>query len=511
MTLNVNFRLLSGLRFTLQLSPILTIGQIRGAIASNDIFPGTKVKILYNSRYLKDSDVVGDLGIKKNEFLLCHPPVKQACDHKQKNENEAEEPHEAVNEDDAESSLEEMGFTNEQALVALRLADGNAQNAAEMLYRFRLEQQSEIALPPGPLSNALGRRINDGNFRITNRLLVHVAEPSLTRNVPFQRTESTTVNSGRNERRAAVPAPPEQVHEHEPIEENEPETEQERRRNSLQVNNEYMDSQSSQDPRSVNIEYSSASGRVDLAIQSTLSIQRVPLNEENQESPEEEQEAEPRPEMRSQDVQADPIPQTQEQVPEPAQTQPAPEDNTISIVRVIRDDTSLLPAVLCTIETFDREFAQSIRENPEAFLTKCGLDPNLYNCEEIRFIPPEFRFLNADIRKNMKTVISKDKRNGLKNIVNVLKETGNNFDRPITQNPEGFIRSLGLEPSDYNLDEIRSCPTITVEEVIDQLTDPEKKELIRLTRIGFSVPAIMEEFVKCNHNPVQARQNLLSL
>ena len=500
MTLKINFRLLSGLRFTLKLSPSLTIGQIRDAIASNDIFPGTEVKILYNQKYLKDSDVIGRIGIKRNEFLLCHPPVKLSKDHKKsQNQNQidsAEQPAQHQSEPDPQEEpehnqspnlLEEMGFTNEQALVALRLADGNVQNAAELLFRYRMVHPNERnAQEDIQLDENAANQQNDNNFHILNHVVLHVAEPSLTRNIPLQQT-------------IAQPRVPEQPAQEEHPQQNEIPNEepQEPVGSQLQVSNEYMERSEQHDALSQQ-PVNSHMQRPTLEIQSTLSVQRDFI-----EPPEEAndfQEEEAQPEMRSQDVQT-----SQEQ------SQQNSDESQISIVRVIRNDPSLFPAALCTIDAFDHDFAQTIRENPEMFLIKCGLDPNLYNCEEVRFIPPEFRFLNPEIRKNMKSVISKDKRNGLKSIVNVLREAGNNLELPVTKNPEGFIRSLGLEPSDYNLDEVRSCPMPTVVDVLGLLTEPEKRELIHLTRIGFSVMTVMEEFKKCNHNPDQARHNLLSL
>ena len=555
MTLKINFRLLSGLRFTLKLSPFLTIGQIRSAIASNDIFPGSEVKILYNQKYLKDSDVIGNIGIKRNEFLLCHPPVKLSKDHK-KNQNQdqnaaAEQPaqhqEEPAHQQGSEPNqnlniLEEMGFTNEQALVALQLADGNTQSAAELLFRYRMTHPNERNASVGvQIGEEAVNPHDDSNIHILNHVVLHVAEPSLTRNIPLQQTigqlRASEQRPQEEQPQRNVAHDEEQPHsqeerlqqneihneEHQDSQQNEVHNEEQHEpvRNQLQVTNEYMDRSERQNaPNHIVINRESPNlrrQRPSLEIQSTLSVQREFIQPAEEANDVQEEGEEVQPEMHHQDVQASPeqleqIPSAQEPNEESHHEEERHEgESQFSIVQVIRDDPSLFPVVLCTINSFDRDFAQTIRENPETFLIKCGLDPSLYNCEEVRFIPPEFRFLTSDIRKNMKSVISKDKQNGLKSIVKLLKDAGNNLDLPVTRNPEGFIRSLGLEPSDYNLDEVRSCPMPAIEEVLGLLTEPEKKELIHLTRIGFSVATVMEEFQKCNHNPDQARRNLISL
>ena len=172
----------------------------------------------------------------------------------------------------------------------------------------------------------------------------------------------------------------------------------------------------------------------------------------------------------------------------------------IPIVEEIKKHPEKLVTIIQTVDSMDHDFATTIRSNPEAFLTKIGADPRRYQCEEIRFISPEFRFLPSGIRRSMRNILMMNKQ-GLFNIVEMLAETNPaEFENPVRTNPEGFIIALGLDPSEYDCDSIRIGTQPTLQEISKNLTQEELAEVKYLNNLGIGINYILNRLQYYNHN-----------
>lgn len=165
---------------------------------------------------------------------------------------------------------------------------------------------------------------------------------------------------------------------------------------------------------------------------------------------------------------------------------------SLPIVEEIKAHPEKFSDFIKIVDSTDHDFATSIRSNPESFLIKIGCNPNDYDCEEIRFISPEFRYLPVKIRRSMRNIL-RMKRTGLISIVEMLAECNQKFDGPIRKNPEGFIKGLGLDPRDYDCNSIRSELQPTLDEVSNFLTPEELQEVEYLSNLGIGINFILNQ------------------
>ena len=610
--MNIQFRLINGIRFELNLQPSVTIGQIKAAFMKNSIIKSNNIRFLFKSRYLNELVEVGSLSFSPKDFILCHGEIDYSkliiLPENQQNRHE-EIQHEGNEEEDenfgvseaSRNTLSEMGISFEEALIALGLAQGSPERAAQLLYNLRRVQNAvDFAVSTTaqeehirqfidsranrPLSNEDEHNENNENENHQQEQQQQQIENENNENVNHEQQQEqeqhVEMNQQRQER--AVEAPQHEISNENQIQQQQNQQQQQQRLPRLSQSTQHQEiynrppaSQNQQQqqrlstsqqqqsvlrnsspshliinqrqPNRPNLQHSqqtqtnlsstapittvtrshspihqtsNSNGRSPLHIQQTLAVQRTPISE---------QPLPPvRPQVTAQELHNQRVLQQQQQQEQQQQQiqdnsqedqqNVSPENDanddddltSIRLIRTIRDDPQSFPRIVALVDTLDHDFAMGIRENPEGFLLRCNLSPENYNCEEVRFIPPEFRYLNASIRKSIKNIIKKSKQQGLIEVMSLLKESGHNFDLPIKRNPEGFIHALGLNPSDYDLDVIRLDNTPRVSDVIDSLTQDEQVELRRLTNVGFSVPTVLDTFERCNHNAKQARNILMS-
>ena len=481
----VYFRFLHGIRFQLDIDPSVTIGQIKKALRNNKVMGEKNIRILLNGKYLSDLDQVGNLKMRRTDFLLCHAEIDYSFNKSHQNSENQHEENQNEEEESPQSTLDELGISYQDAIIALGVADGSPERAAQLLYSYRRIQQS-IDL----LTNPIAQQEHIRHF-IDQRS--HVPPSQNQQNQPTNRREESNEHQQRQEQRAAhrdstaqtqisnVPRNQrnhQQEIQHQDIISRPP-------RNSQNTQTQQQTQQPVQPPRR-STSNQNGTERPTLQLQQTLAFQTPIQN---------------------------PPPETHQTATNTEHDSDPNSDNELqanSLIRMIREHPDKFANVVQLMEGLDRDFAMRIRENPESFLRTCNLSPENYNCEEVRFIPPEFRYLNPSIRRSIKNIIKKSGQQGLIQVMTLLQESGQSFELPVKKNPEGFIRSLGLNPRDYDCDAIRLPNSPRVGHLIDELSREEQLELIHLTNLGFSVQTVIDAFNQCNHNPEAARNLLMS-
>jgi hypothetical protein len=85
----------------------------------------------------------------------------------------------------------------------------------------------------------------------------------------------------------------------------------------------------------------------------------------------------------------------------------------------------------------------------------------------------------------------------------------NELGRQYRQHPEELIEWLGIDPSPFNFEEIRNRSPFRVSEVMEQLTEDDRRAIERIVALGFTEPKVITCYLAAGRNEVAAVNLLL--